>query len=159
MNQLFIRPVCSNEVMLLAEFLYEAIFQPVNTPKIARTVIQRPEIWAYIDEFGLRPDDVCHVAVINGLIVGAVWSRLGCSYGKVDDVTPELALSVYPEYRDKGIGTRLLSSHLECLREKGYAQVSLSVDKTNYAVKMYRKLGFEIIDERLHDYLMIKRLK
>lgn len=89
--------------MLLTEFLYEAIFQPSNTPKIARTVIQRPEIWAYIDEFGLRPDDVCRVAVINGLIVGAVWSRLGCSYGKVDGVTPELAISVYPEYRNKGI--------------------------------------------------------
>lgn len=48
---------------------------------------------------------------------------------------------------------------LENMSEKGFGKVSLSVDKTNYAVKVYRKLGFEIISEHEYDYLMIKNFK
>lgn len=157
--EIVIREIRSHEIPLLTDFLYEAIFQPANKPEIPRTVLQEPMIWAYVDRFGTRPEDFCLVALADGVIVGAAWSRNGCSYGKVDDTTPELAISLYPEYRNKGIGSRLLASLLETLIEKGFGKVSLSVDKTNYAVKMYRKLGFEIISEREHDYLMIKTLR
>lgn len=153
-----IRPITDSEIPLLTDFLYEAIFQPDDAPKIPRTVLQEPMIWAYVDRFGLRPDDFCLVAVADGVIVGAAWSRLGCSYGKVDDTTPELAISLYPQYRNNGIGSRLLGSLLETLREKGYERVSLSVDKTNRAVRLYRRLGFRIIESRQHDFLMIRRL-
>lgn len=153
-----IREIKTDEILLLTEFLYEAIFQPDNVPRLPRTVIQEPMIWSYVDRFGTKPGDFCLVAVVNGLIIGAAWSRLGCSYGKVDEAIPELAISLYPEYRNKGIGSRLLSSLLELLRVNGYNKVSLSVDKTNYAVRMYLKYGFKIIAERDHDYLMIKQL-
>ena len=33
---------------------------------------------------------------------------------------------------------------LELLKSKGYKKVSLGVNKENYAVKMYEKVGFEI---------------
>jgi ribosomal protein S18 acetylase RimI-like enzyme len=33
------------------------------------------------------------------------------------------------------------------------------VDKANYAVKMYQKLGFEIVEENEQDYLMVIKLK
>ncbi len=158
-SDVVIREIRSHEIPLLTDFLYEAIFQPSNKPKIPRTVLQKPMIWAYVDRFGTRPEDFCRVALVDGVIVGAAWSRNGCSYGKVDDTTPELAISLYPEYRNKGIGSRLLASLLETLIEKGFGKVSLSVDKTNYAVKMYRKAGFEIIEERDHDYLMVRHLK
>lgn len=150
-----IREITPHEIPLLTEFLYEAIFQPENTPKATRTVLQDPMIWAYIDRFGTLPDDLCHVATFNGLIIGAIWSRRGCSYGKIDDSTPELAMSLYPQYQGRGMGSQLLSCHLSHLKEKGYKQISLSVDKTNFAVKMYRKAGFKTIAEREHDYLMI----
>lgn len=158
-NNITIRTIESDEAMLLTEFLYEAIHQPEGTQKVPRTVLQQPMIWAYVKDFGKLPDDICLVAVVDGLIVGAAWSRLGCSYGKIDDTTPEFAISVYPEYRGKGIGTRLLSSLLDILCKNGYAKVSLSVDKSNYAVGMYLKAGFEILEEREHDYLMVKRWK
>lgn len=158
-SDIVIREIKSNEIPLLTDFLYEAIFQPDNKPKIPRTVLQNPMIWAYVDRFGTRPGDFCLVALVDGVIVGAAWSRNGCSYGKVDDNTPELAISLYPEYRNKGIGSRLLASLLETLIEKGFGKVSLSVDKTNYAVKMYHKFGFVTIEEREHDYLMVKHLK
>lgn len=154
--ELLIREIRSDEIPLLTDFLYEAIFQPEDKPKVARTVLQQPMIWAYLDRFGDKPGDVCCVAVVDGIIVGAAWSRLGCSYGKVDESIPEIAISLYPEYRNKGIGSRLMVSLLEALMEKGYNYVSLSVDKANHAVGIYRKLGFETIAEREHDYLMMK---
>ena len=152
------RDIKSDEIPLLTEFLYEAIFQPQDAPKVSRIVLQEPMIWAYVNGFGSRTGDFCRVATIGGVIVGAAWSRLGCSYGKVDASIPELAISLYPEYRGRGIGNRLLESLLNTLCEKGYEQVSLSVDKTNYAVSIYRKFGFETIVEREHDYLMVNHL-
>lgn len=158
-SDIVIREIKSHEIPLLTDFLYEAIFQPDNKPKIPRTVLQDPMIWAYVDRFGTRPEDFCLVALVDGVIVGAAWSRNGCSYGKVDDTTPELAISLYSEYRNKGIGSRLLALFLGTMSEKGFGKVSLSVDKTNYAVKMYRKAGFETIEEREYDYLMVRHLK
>ena len=114
--------------MLLTEFLYEAIYQPEGTQKVPRTVLQQPMIWAYVKDFGKLPDDICLVAVVDGLIVGATWSRL-------------------------------LSSLLDAIHKIGYGKVSLSVDKSNYAVGMYLKAGFEILEEREDDYLMVKRWK
>ena len=150
-----IRLIKPNEIPLLTDFLYEAIYKPGDYPKVPRTVLQEPMVWAYVDNFGSLSDDVCHIAIVDDLIVGAIWSRLGCSYGKLDDSTPELAISLYPQYRGRGIGNQLLSCHLAHLKEKGYKQITLSVDKTNYAVKMYVKAGFNNIMDREHDYLMI----
>ena len=45
------------------------------------------------------------------------------------------------------------------LVEKGYNQTSLSVQKENYAARMYQKLGFEIIGENDEDYLMLLKLR
>jgi ribosomal protein S18 acetylase RimI-like enzyme len=41
------------------------------------------------------------------------------------------------------MGTALIFGMISCLKDKGYQQVSLSVDKANYAVGMYKKSGFE----------------
>ena len=55
-------------------------------------------------------------------------------YGHVDDETPSFAISLYKEYRRKGIGMRLMEEMLENLRDQGYKRVSLAVQKANYAV-------------------------
>ncbi len=44
---------------------------------------------------------------------------------------------------------------LSVLKQAGYQQVSLSVQKENYAVKMYRNLEFQIIDENDEEYIML----
>lgn len=41
------------------------------------------------------------------------------------------------------------------LRKQGYKQASLAVQKANYAVKMYKKVGFETIDENEEEYIMV----
>ena len=79
-------------------------------------------------------------------------------YGHVDDETPSFAISLYKEYRGQGIGTEMMKAMLALLKEQGYEQASLAVQKENYAVRMYQKLGFEIVDENTEEYIMICRL-
>ena len=44
------------------------------------------------------------------------------------------------------------------VRIEEYKQASLSVQKMNYAVRMYREIGFEIVDENDEEYIMICKL-
>ena len=53
------------------------------------------------------------------------------------------------------IGTALMQRMLEELKLRGYEKTSLSVQKDNYAVKMYRNVGFEIVEEKEEEYMMI----
>ena len=76
-------------------------------------------------------------------------------YGHVADGIPSLAISLYKDYRHQGIGTRLLQEMLQLLRRDGYPKVSLSVQKANYAFKMYRKAAFEVLKETEEEYLML----
>lgn len=80
-------------------------------------------------------------------------------YGHIDDETPSLAISLYEEYRNLGIGTVLMRNMLQFLKDKGYKCVSLSVQKANYAVNMYRKVGFEIVSENTEEYIMVCQLQ
>lgn len=67
-----IRPIKREEIILLTDFIYEAIYQNNSQPLIARTIIQEPSIWIYIDRFGSKKDDHCLVAEVDGYVVGAV---------------------------------------------------------------------------------------
>lgn len=153
-----IRTISEGEDRLLQDFLYEAIFVPEGTPAPPKSIINQPELQIYISGFGREKDDIGLAAEVNRKAVGAVWARIMNDYGHVDNATPSLAISLYKEYRGFGIGTALMKEMLHRLKQKGYAQTSLSVQKANYAVKMYQKLGFEIIGENGEEYKMIRKL-
>ena len=121
----------------------------------ARDIVERPELRIYYEYFGRSEADLCLVAEADGHVVGAVWTRIMNDYGHVDDETPSFAISLIPEYRGKGIGTRLMRNMLNLLKERGFKQASLAVQKANYAVRMYKKVGFEIIDENDEEYIMV----
>ena len=84
--------------------------------------------------------------------------RIMDDYGHIDDDIPSFAISIYEEYRNLGIGTTLMRTMLQFLKEKGYKQTSLSVQKENYAVGMYRKAGFEVVSENDEEYIMVCKL-
>ena len=152
-----IREIRENEYYVLSEFLYEAICIPVGMEKPPKAIIEQPELQVYIADFG-KSDDWCLVAEVKEKIVGAVWVRVMDDYGHIDDETPSFAMSLYEEYRNMGIGTALMRDMLEFLKNKGYKQTSLSVQKENYAARMYQKVGFEVIDENEEEYIMVCRL-
>ena len=79
-------------------------------------------------------------------------------YGHVEEGIPSFAISLYKEYRGYGIGTELMKKMLKELKVRGYRKASLSVQKANYAVSMYKKLGFEIVDENGEEYIMVNKL-
>ena len=152
-----IREIRKNEYPILSDLLYEAIFIPEGMDKPPKSIIEQPELQVYVEDFG-KEDDWCLVAEIKGKIVGAVWVRIMDDYGHIDDETPSFAISLYAEYRNMGIGTALMRDMLELLKNKGYKRISLSVQKANYAVRMYQKVGFEVIDENEEEYIMVYRL-
>ena len=154
-SELIIRAMRPEEYPLLQEFLYQAIFLPEGTVPPSRSVIDLPELQIYIADFGTRFGDYCLVAEINRKVIGAAWSRIMEDYGHIDKDTPSLAISLLPEYRDQGIGTKLLSNLLSLLYEKGFHQVSLSIQKENPAFRLYKRAGFQILKENGTEYLML----
>ena len=152
-----IREIKKSEHSVLSDFLYEAIFIPKGMEKPPKSIIEQPELQVYIADFG-KADDWCLVAEVKEKILGAVWVRIMNDYGHIDDETPSFAISLYEEYRNMGIGTALMRDMLEFLKNKGYRRTSLSVQKVNYAVRMYQKVGFEVIDENEEEYIMVCRL-
>ena len=153
-----IRPLGEDEYGLLDDFLYEAIFIPEGVEPPPRSIIAQPELQVYVEDFGTRKGDLALAAEVGEKIVGAVWTRIMNDYGHIDDDTPSFAISLYKEYRNKGIGTALMLEMLNLLRRTGFRQTSLAVQKENYAVKMYRKVGFTVVDENDEEYIMLCKL-
>ena len=159
MKDLVIREIDKNEYNLLSDFLYEAIFIPKGEKKPDKAIINNHDLQVYIKDFGIFKDDFCLVAEYKKRIVGACFTRIMNDYGHIDDDTPSLAISLYPEYRNMGIGTLLLKEMINRLKNKKYTKISLSVQKENYAFRMYLKCDFNIIKETETEYIMVCNLK
>lgn len=154
-----IREMNDTEYGLLSDFLYEAIFIPDGVAPPPKSILEAPELQAYVRRFGGHGDDKCLVAEVGGRVAGAVWARIMDDYGHIDDDTPSLAISLDKDYRGFGIGTDMMKQMVRRLRAAGYQRASLSVQKENDAVKMYLKAGFVIIAENEEEYIMVKRLQ
>jgi len=152
-----IREISEAEYPLLKDFLYHAIFLPLGVEPPPRDAIFQPEIFIYIKDFGDK-DDCGVVAERDWKIVGAAWARIIPAYGHIDDKTPELAISVLPDYRGHGIGSALMKGLFELLRKRGYKRTSLAVQQKNDAVRFYKRLGYKIISENDEEYIMVKEL-
>jgi len=156
-----IRDIHETEISFLEEMLYEAIFIPEGSEKLPKEIIKHPELSRYIKEFG-KIGDICLVAELQGKLIGAIWTRIYTEnekgYGFVNTETPELSMAIFEQYRHRGIGTLLLKEMIRKLIEHNYKQVSLSVDKQNYAFDFYKEHGFEIFESTKKSATMIKRM-
>ena len=95
-------------------------------------------------------------------LIGAVWARVFAeneqSYGFVDSKTPEFSIAIKEGYRNQGFGKRLMQKLFAKLKSKGFEKLSLSVDKRNPAVNLYRWHGFETVGEDGTALTMLKKL-
>ena len=153
-----IRKLEDDEIGLLKDFLYEAIFVPEGMEPPDKSIVNQPELALYYDRFGSGPADNSLVAETDGKVVGAVWTRIMNDYGHVDDDTPSFAISLYEDYRGRGIGTEMMLKMLELLKGQGWKRASLAVQKANYAVRMYEAAGFRTVDENAEEYIMVCKL-
>ncbi len=155
---MIIRRLREEETDLLKDFLYEAIFIPEGVEPPPREIIERPELRLYYENFGATEAteaDYCFVAEEDGNVIGAAWTRIMNDYGHIDRDTPSFAISLKKDYRGRGIGTRLMESMLALLKEQGYRKASLAVQKANYAVKLYEKVGFRTVAENDEEFIMV----
>lgn len=142
-----IRKMTAREYPLLSNFLYESIFIPNGIKTLPKDMITSPELQIYVERFEALKDNFALAAEIKGKVVGAVWVRIMNDSEHIDDETPSLAISLYKEYRGQMIVTDMMKEMLALLKAYGYKRISLSAQKANYAVEMYRKNGFEIVRE------------
>lgn len=146
----------------LSKLLYEAIFQKDGEEKLPKNIINKPELAMYIDNWG-KEGDICVVAVENHKILGAAWSRVwnneNKGFGYIDNNIPELAIAVYKNYRNIGIGRKMLNKLIKLNKEKGYEYISLSVSRENFAVKLYQQIGFQVVKQHEDELIMKLSLK
>lgn len=77
-------------------------------------------------------------------------------YGVLQWTPPEtylLNIMVHPRKRRLGLGEKLLKKLIEVSRSLGNKEMILDVDPENLAaVELYKKVNFEVLEERKHAY-------
>ena len=67
--------------------------------------------------------------------------------------------SLRPIWRAHGVGRALLQSLCDHARAQGFARLSLSVERGNFAVSLYRSEGFAVTQPGHGRDTMVKRLR
>ncbi len=114
------------------------------------TLEDHPYLEQYHRNYGNFNGDIGVYAFVDNKLAGGAWVRiLANGFGHVDAHTPELVFSVLPEFRNQGIGTKIMH---QLMREtaKLYKQLSLSVREDNPAIALYERLGFVKIEGSKH---------
>lgn len=139
-----------DDLHFLRAMLYEAAFwrEPTPRPSLS-TALADPHVARYVDRWG-RVGDAGVVAVsADGTGVGAAWYRRFSAdapgYGFLDAATPELAVGVAADARNRGIGTALLTSLTDLAKADGIGALCLSVEDDNLARRLYERLGFRLV--------------
>jgi ribosomal protein S18 acetylase RimI-like enzyme len=91
------------------------------------------------------------VAEVDEQVVGQIFIQFNYYRAELDDGIPSgylHAFRVRPEHRSQGIGTQLLRSAEDALRERGLDRAVVAVAKENKgALRLYRRLGYHILVE------------
>jgi GNAT superfamily N-acetyltransferase len=142
-----IRAGAPGDLAFLREMLFEAAFWRPGAPRPPlATGLARPDLAHLLAGWG-RPGDAALVAESSARErLGAAWYRFYTesdhSYGFVASEVPELGIAVRAERRGLGIGTQLLRALLAHAARAGVAQLSLSVETDNPALRLYERCGF-----------------
>jgi GrpB-like predicted nucleotidyltransferase (UPF0157 family)/GNAT superfamily N-acetyltransferase len=159
LNQVRSRPLQSKDLDFLREMFYSSLFVPPGEPPFCRSIIYRPDLSKYHQEWG-RESDLGFLLFTPGELIGAAWCRFFCKeekgYGFIAEDIPEIGIALRPKYRAKGLGTRLLQKLLAELQLRGSSQVSLSVDQRNPALRLYERLGFKKYRQEGNALIMVR---
>jgi ribosomal protein S18 acetylase RimI-like enzyme len=147
-----IHSISDKEIPYLKEYLYKAIFVPPETSPFPKSIIDEEFLKPIYKNWG-KEGDIGFAAIDNksNNIIGMAWVRLydkeNLPFGIIDIKTPALSIAIDKKYRSMGIGTQLMDELINSVKEQGFKGISLSVDNRNFAVKLYKKVGFELYKE------------
>lgn len=140
---------------------YHAIFVPEGDEPLLQSIVDHPDLVKYWQGWG-REGDLAYGALLDREWIGLAWARLfppdQPGYGFVDKDIPELSMAVLPNFRNQGIGSKLLEMLLASLRTHKVRSLSLSVDQRNPAIRLYQRFGFRIVGTPGTDYTMLLNL-
>jgi len=109
-----------------------------------------------------KPGDLGEIAEEEGPI-GAAWLRVFSEddpgFGFVDAQTPELGMGVVTPHRGRGVGAELLGAVIADAADAGLPGISLSVERDNYAARLYERFGFRRVGEVGGSFTMLLRFE
>lgn len=143
------RQLMPDDEKIVWRMLYEAARMAEEGHSAVDAATRSPELVKYAEDWGRDGDiGIAAFEAASQRPVGAAWIRLligaNQGYGYLDDKTPELAMGVVPEHRNKGVGTKLLALLMEAAG-KGYSSMGLNVRADSPAVRFYERCGFEMM--------------
>lgn len=150
-----VRAAGPEDAEFLVDMLLEAVNWDADEPLSRRQLLRDKSLAAYVAGWQ-RDDDLGIVAVDLGgpaglqIPVGAAWlrrfSRTTPGFGFVAEDIPELSMGVVPAHRGRGIGRGLLRTIATRAQDAGVRAISLSVQESNPAIRLYNAAGFRPVD-------------
>jgi GNAT superfamily N-acetyltransferase len=158
-----LRKAARSDARFLGDMLVEAVSWAHARSTTRVDVLADPAISRYVEDWK-RPGDSGIVAVDStGTPIGACWYRLFSAdrpgFGYVAPGVPELTLGVVGIWRGEGIGRDLLRSTLSQARQQGHNRLSLSVDRGNFATRLYLAEGFLTVNRGAVADTMVRVLR
>jgi ribosomal protein S18 acetylase RimI-like enzyme len=151
------RPLLPSDEPFLWEMLFQALYVAPGQPPFPPTILEEPDIACYVQGWG-RPGDWGLLACDGEISVGAIWLRQWTGahkgYGYVSEEIPELSIALLPEYRNRGLGTRMLKTIIALAQER-FPGLSLSVVESSPARQLYERLGFRKVGQIMDSPVML----
>jgi GNAT superfamily N-acetyltransferase len=162
-TDLSIRPATSGDADFLVDMLVAAVNWPPERNWPRDQIMADPALAHYVSGW-MRPDDFGVVAVDSAdRPVGAAWLRYLTAadpgYGYVSDDVPELSIGVVEPWRGRGVGQALLRAALDAARDRDVRAVSLSVERANFAARLYTAEGFRTVESLEDSDTMVAEIR
>ena len=160
---LHLRIATNSDFPLFEQMLYEAAFwRPGAERPPLNEALAHPELAKILADWGREGDAGIVAESDDGTPLGAAfyrcWTEDNHTYGFVDADTPEFAIGVKAAHRGQGIGSALLEALAQHAKANGFTRLSLSVEKDNPALRLYKRNGYETVDSEGNSWTMVKNL-
>ncbi|CAN7234796.1 GNAT family N-acetyltransferase [Microbacterium sp. LjRoot45] len=158
-----VRSAVQGDGAFLADMVVEAANWRSEGARPRHEVLSQPDHARYLSGW-MRPGDSGVIAIdAQDTPIGAAWYRMlprtEPGFGYVGTGVPELIIGVRPIWRAHGVGRALLQRLCDQARAEGYARLSLSVERGNFARTLYRSEGFAVTTAGIGRDTMVKRLR
>lgn len=158
-----IRPAVRADASFLVEMVCEAANWHPDRVRPKVDLMADAQVMRYARGWKRPADDGVVAVDDSGESIGACWYRVlprnEPGYGFVASGVPELTLGVRPVWRAQGVGRALLEAACGLARAAGHQRISLSVERANFAERLYRSEGFVVVASGDGTDTMVKTLR
>jgi GNAT superfamily N-acetyltransferase len=158
-----VRAATQADGAFLGDMVVEAANWRPGAARLKHQLITGSDHSRYVSGW-MQPSDAGFIAEdAHDAPIGAAWyrmlSRTDPGFGYIGTGVPELIIGVRPIWRAHGVGRALLQRLCDHARAQGFARISLSVERDNFASTLYRSEGFAVVEAGHGRDTMVKRLR